>query len=389
VSDMNDRLRLAVIPLDPVAAYERAGYADRFWMGLNPKGIFSEVFVVTSEGDRARESAGFHLIPVSTHNVEKTLRSIAPDVIRGLGGFGPPKLACLARQSSAPVVISVHDSKPANIQGFIRYADSVWCVSQAVKDAVMSRGVHRSRVRVLPNWVELAAFHRLTDPEVIRTHASRFPRGRFILHVGRRAKQKNLDTVIRALALLPVDYHLVLVGAGDRLPYERLSYELGVSNRCFWFDSVPNTDLPLWYSWCDCFCVPSRWEGFGIVFIEAAACQTPIVTSNIAPMNEFLKHRKSALLLDDYESPAATATAIREICEAVSLRDTVAAGAREVALQFSRESVQELEAQLYYEVLSSGRRSIPRRLNIGLWRAQEALDWRMRRILRLFTTNRG
>ena len=69
---------------------------------------------------------------------------------------------------------------------------------------------------------------------------------------------------------------------------------MAMSKRCFWIESVKNSELPVWYSWCDCFCVPSRWEGFGLVFIEAAACGSAIVTSDIAPMTEYFTNDKSA-----------------------------------------------------------------------------------------------
>ena len=104
------------------------------------------------------------------------------------------------------------------------------------------------------------------------------------------------------------------IGLGDIEKYQAIAEMSGVGDRCFWVGAVKNTELPLWYSWCDCMCTPSRWEGFGIVFIEAAACGAAIVTSDIGPMNEYLTP-ESACLVEDFENPSALAVAIRRSCE--------------------------------------------------------------------------
>ena len=83
----------------------------------------------------------------------------------------------------------------------------------------------------------------------------------------------------------------------------RLSQDLGLSTRITWIDAVPNVDLAHYYASADVFCTPSRWEGFGIVFVEAMAAGSVVVTSNVAPMNEFISHRKSGILVDDHENP--------------------------------------------------------------------------------------
>ena len=96
-----------------------------------------------------------------------------------------------------------------------------------------------------------------------------------------------ITTVIRSLPALGNEYALISVGRGDRGLYEDLARSLGVGTQCFFVDSVPNHELPRFYSFVDCMCTPSRWEGFGIVFIEALACEAMVVTSDIEPMREY------------------------------------------------------------------------------------------------------
>src|SRR3989304_4800880 len=242
-------------------------------------------------------------------------------------GRGPARVPCRTRLGGVPVLVSVHDTHESMVRRWVRSADLVLCVSRAVERRVLAFGAEPRRIRLLPNRVDTTVFRRVTDPAAIGTVASRFPPGRHILHVGRKTAQKNLDTLIGALAMLPEEYSAVFVGMGDDAPYRALAVKLGVADRCFWLEAVANADLPVWYSWSDCFCVPSRWEGFGTVFIEAAACGAAIVTSDIAPMNEFLTHEQSACLVRVSEDPAALAAAIRRASEDEAYRSLIAAGA--------------------------------------------------------------
>ena len=199
------------------------------------------------------------------------------------------------------------------------------------------------------------------------------------MHVGRRTREKNLDTIIRALAVLPKEYSCVFVGSGDRRPFVSLSEELGVCDRCFWFDSVKNAELPVWYSWCDCFCFPSRFpsEGFPLVSLEAASCATPMVVSDVPPMNEYLTHNQSACLVKEYENPHALANAIRKVCEDGDYRATIKNGAFNVAQKFDLPTIDNIEAAIYREAMNMTSLSLPRHLEITSWRLRSALRQRI------------
>jgi glycosyltransferase involved in cell wall biosynthesis len=152
-----------------------------------------------------------------------------------------------------------------------------------------------------------------------------------------------------------------------------LADELGVASRCFWVDAIQNSELPAWYSWCDCFCVPSRSEGFGFVFIEAAACGTPIVTSDIRPMNEYLTHDESACLVRDYTNPRALADGVRKACEESDYRQRISDGARRVAQSFEKDAIDAAEAAIYREALELPPLSLYRRFEIARWKTATAL----------------
>jgi len=367
---------LVVVPNDPIAAYEQAGFdwLERYY---NPTGMFEDVFALSPLEHGERKAFGMTIRGVSARDFAQTLRDIKPDVVRAYGGHWPADLVVRHRLNEVPVIVSVHDKRSHLVHPSLRYADLVICVSSAVERQVLSVGTSPKRIRILPNRVDTSKFHPITDQKVLQSVASRYPPGKHILHVGRKDHVKNLDTLIRALGLLPSRYSCAFVGRGDVTPYAQLAKQVGVSSRCFWVDSVQNSDLPAWYSWCDCFCMPSRSEGFAIVCIEAAACGAAIVTSDISPMNEYLTHDVSACLVSDYENPQALADAIRRVCEDSSYRERLSAGAIQAATPFEQSSVDRTEAAIYHEAIGLKPPTLVRRLEVAAWRAKEAVRARI------------
>jgi glycosyltransferase involved in cell wall biosynthesis len=367
--------------------YERAGY-DWLERYFNPTGMFKDVYVVSPLETGERHAHGMTIIGVPEDEFAATLRKIRPDVVRAYGAFWPCDLVNRHRVRGIPIVVSVHDVRASLIHPSVQYADLVLCVTRAVEMQVQAAGVHASRIRRLPNRVDTHKFRRVTDPNALAAVAGQFPAGRHILHIGRKSSEKNLDTLIRSLAHLPPEYLCVLVGAGDRTPFVALAEELGVGHRCFWVDAVRNSVLPVWYSWCDCFCVPSRFEGFSLVSLEAAAAGAALVVSGIPALKEWLTHDESACIVDEYENPQALANAIRKVCEDQPYRSALQAGASRVATQFELAAVDQLEASLYREAIGIKPPSLPRRADIAAWRLRASVEarisylkWRLRRYL--------
>lgn len=338
--------RIVVIPSDPLEAYQKAGYdwLERYY---NPAKVSREVFCVSPYEKGEFQAFGMKVIGITEKTFRSVVADIRPDAIRAYSAFYPAELACKNKIPGIPTLVSVHDT--TNLSPLIVFADMVICVSSAVAKEAMKLGVHKDRIRILPNRVDRNVFQCKHDVKHIR---DQFPEGKLILHVGRKSEQKNLETVIQALTLLPREYFCVFVGRGDTLMYQELAEKSGVINRTHWVDSVKNSELPDYYSMCDCMCTPSRWEGFGIVFIEAAACEAGIITSDIAPMNEFLVHNENAYLVKDYESPQALAEGIQKVCEDRAYRQRLGANARTMTEHFDVSLIDKQEAAFYRESLT-------------------------------------
>lgn len=350
--------RLVVIPSDPIAAYEAKGIGARLETYYNPKKWFGDVFALSPLERGTRRAYGMTIIESSYRDLPIHLKRLQPGVVRAYGGFWPSDFACLGRIPSLPVLVSVHDTNPDLLHPSISYADLVLCVSKTVADKVIEGGTSPDRIRILPNRVDPSVFHPVANADQLDSVARQFPPWKPILHVGRKTHQKNLDTLIRAIKFLPPEYFAVFVGAGDSSKFVELAREIGVASRCFWRESVPNSELPIWYSWAACVCTPSRWEGFGVVFLEAAACGAAIITSDIAPMNEYLEKDVSACLVSEYENSRTIAGAILKVCTDELYRQTIQRGAVQTAKSFEKSAIDSAEIGIYEEALKLKPRTI-------------------------------
>jgi glycosyltransferase involved in cell wall biosynthesis len=111
--------------------------------------------------------------------------------------------------------------------------------------------------------------------------------------------------LIQAFAQLPggaVDLQLWIGGGGDRRFTPALQaqvQELGLGSRVRFLGYVPEADLPRLINQAIALVFPSLWEGFGLPVLEAMACGTPVITSNLAALPEVAG--EAALLIDPYQ----------------------------------------------------------------------------------------
>lgn len=349
--------KLVFFPSDPIVAYIEKGrtydYLDNYY---NPGGYFDKVYCLSPWGNQKEETIGkIHYIKAKPHQFSGIIKKIGPNVIRGYGGYCCADWVSISKVKNIPTIVSVHDSNPLMIHKSLKYADALICMSEVVKKAVLEKvEFDLSKLWVMPNRVDIKLFSKKNDRDYFEKLDKRFGHGKHILHVGRKSKEKNLETVIRALKYLGSDQKCIFVGKGDTKKYRELAQKCGVIDRCEFIDRIPTEELPYWYSWCDCMCTPSKWEGFGCVFIEAAACEAAIVTSNIAPMNEYLTNGVNAILVDDYQNP-------KKIAEAILLAESnteemihMRAAARNVGLHFTKDIIDKQEIEIYEKVMASG-----------------------------------
>lgn len=343
--------RLAVIPSDPLDAYEKAGIGSWLAEYYNPRHVFDEVYVLSPLEKEERWAYGMRVVPTRQRELRRRIRELRINVVRAYGGYWACDMACNHKVSGVPAIVSVHDRREGWLHDTIRRADAVFCTSETVRELVRSRRPATKNIWVLPNRVHFDVMY--PHPAVQCADLSlRYPYRHRILHVGRKVPEKNLDTAIRALRILGDEYCLLAVGRRPADEYIRLAEQERVRERCYFIEAIENSELARYYSWTDCLCNPSRSEGFGIIFIEALACEAVVVTSDIAPMNEYITHMENGLLVKEYEDPHALAAMIRIACTNEELRRRLKANARISVEPFEKGRIDTLEASYYQTVLA-------------------------------------
>lgn len=143
-------------------------------------------------------------------------------------------------------------------------------------------GKRAGEAYILPDAIDLSRF-ACTDEGRDAVRQALGINGRLILFVGRFAYQKNLSFLLKAFreGLKTKDMTLALVGDGaEKETLKSLAVSLGIENRV---RIVPPCDPAPWYKAADVFCLPSRYEGLGMVAIEAQAAGTPCILSDKVP----------------------------------------------------------------------------------------------------------
>ncbi len=180
--------------------------------------------------------------------------------------------------------IDVHPGLSSLRKLALEQADAVWAVSRWTRERCLQLGLAGERVRVLSNTVDERRFALgEANPALLQRYSLK-PGEKVLLTVARLdpiEQYKGCDTVLRAMPALqarmgPVRYLIVGTG-GDRARVERLAHELGVGECVTFCGFVSDSELPDHYRLADVFVMPSRGEGFGIVFLEAMACGTPVL----------------------------------------------------------------------------------------------------------------
>lgn len=201
----------------------------------------------------------------------------------------------VARLSRIPLVVYAHGEEittwrqPGKLRLMkftYRHADRVIANSDFTLHELRKLDVRAERIVRISPGVDTDRFR--PGLPVTDLHAAMGKRAdqKLILSVGRLSRRKGFDQVIRTLPQLVaqgIDALYAIVGTGEDQGYlTDLARELGVADRVRLLGHVAMDDLPRWYNAADVFAMPNREingdnEGFGMVFMEAAACRKPVI----------------------------------------------------------------------------------------------------------------
>jgi len=177
-------------------------------------------------------------------------------------------------------------------------------------------GVSPERVTVIYNGVDLERFHprnRKLVRGAARSEAGIPAEAWTAIFVGSGFERKGLATTIEALSrLTDRTSRLIVVGKGDTRPYRAVAERLGTGQRVVWLP--PRADIERWYAAADACVLPTRYEPFGNVHLEALASGLPVVASTAAGGSELIRSGVNGAVVDPRD-PAAVAAALEHVRE--------------------------------------------------------------------------
>lgn len=183
---------------------------------------------------------------------------------------------------------------------------------------------------VVPEAIDLEAWQRLFASVAAKPETDRFT----VLSVCRFYPRKGLDVLLRAAAQLRETIpklEVRIVGAGPQLgALQQTCSELRLEGVVHWLGDLPMSSLAAEYQGADVFCLPSRQEGFGIVFLEAMAAGKPILAARAAAVPEVVRHG----ILVEPEQSEALADGLLRLYRDRGLCETLAAAGRRHVEQF-------------------------------------------------------
>ncbi len=186
----------------------------------------------------------------------------------------------------------------------LEMADAIIAVSEETKyDLLRLFELDPHKIHVIHNGIDLDEYQRIEAPEILLKHGVN-PEIPYVLFVGRITRQKGIVHLVRAIESMDPGFQIVLcAGAPDtpEIAEEMRSAVAAVQAKregVHWIQSMlPTPEKIAMYSHAAVFCCPSIYEPFGIINLEAMACETAVVASAVGGIKEVVVHGETGLLI--------------------------------------------------------------------------------------------
>ena len=184
--------------------------------------------------------------------------------------------------------------------------------------------VSEDKIGVVPCGVDLNRFHPV-EKKTARNQLKFNPDDTILLYVGRFEPLKGLDRLLESMTHLKHNglHRLVIVGGdGDETAESQLLKQktraLGLKNKVIFAGRVNQKKLPLYYGSADVLVVPSYYESFCLVGLEALACGRPVVSTPVGAMENLIRESRAGQVVKEI-SPQSMAMAIDSVVNSASL----------------------------------------------------------------------
>ena len=197
----------------------------------------------------------------------------------------------------------------------LRRADRV--VAATIAEVTQLRFLYKanaSRLVVIPPGVDVSHFYPIPSDEA-KMYVGLKPEDRMVLFVGRVEPLKGLDTLIHAMSALQLQekrrVHLAIIGgdpsaspremSAEMARLQKLCDDLAVGQTVVFLGKRDQDKLPYYYSAAELVVMPSHYESFGMVALEAMACGTPVIASEVGGLAYLVKDGETGFTIPDQE----------------------------------------------------------------------------------------
>lgn len=302
---------------------EKLGHEVIVFAPAPAKGEKREEGVYYFRSVRFKKYQGYR-VPIFPTNKNEILEKLDVDVIHTHGLFFMGLRSMFAgRTLKKPVVATFHTMVSDAIRYYnftpipdeiadklmwiyvrrlLQRSEAVIAPTEAIKKELMTYASKMRRIEVIPTGVDCDRFNPNVDASEIKRKYGLEGR-KVILHLGRIAREKNLELVLQGFVLLAKkrsDIRLLIVGDGPAKDYYiELAKKLGINESVVFTGFVPDTDLPRYYAACDVFTLASKFETQGLVILEAMATGKPVTGINYRAVAEIIREGKDGFLFNE------------------------------------------------------------------------------------------
>lgn len=253
-------------------------------------------------------------------------------------------------------------------QSVIRIADHIIAPTQSEKNQLETLyGLKPQKITIIPPGVNIHHFYPIPQDEA-KEAIGILPTDRMALFVGRIEPLKGVDTLIQAMSIVKNNcvsfrcpHYLVIIGGdpngesenttAEMSRLQSLCKELGLDEIVLFLGKRDQNTLPYYYSAAEVVVMPSHYESFGMVALEAMACGTPVIASRVGGLVHLVKEGETGYFVPA-QDPDALSEKLRHIFVNHDLRARLGLQAATYAKQFSWEWVTKEIIGVYHGMLN-------------------------------------
>ncbi|MGI0486336.1 glycosyltransferase family 4 protein [Pantanalinema rosaneae CENA516] len=273
------------------------------------------------------------------------------------------------KYQAVPVRPAIAETRLAVEREILELADCVVATSPQEHDTLRSLVSDQGCIEVIPCGTNVETFHSIPQAEAREQLGFALDEA-IVLYVGRFDPRKGIETLVRAFAQLragqrndsldPAKLRLVIVGGSDpdqidgqeRQRIKGIVQELGLAEQTQFVGRVGHDLLPLYYTAADVCVIPSHYEPFGLVAIEAMACGTPVVASDVGGLKFTVIPEETGLLAPVQDDTAFAQAIARILSDELWARKLRRQASLRVQQNFSWSGVAARLSDLYRRLLA-------------------------------------